>query len=101
MCGAVTALCQTPAIDPAVGVQNAGTYQPGAVAPGSFVAIFGTNFASSLSQASTVPLSVAPLGGVSVTFNGVAAPMVAVGHDTTPSHDDQINAQLPWDVLAG
>ena len=101
MCGAAAAFGQTPAVDPNRGVQNAGNYQPGAVAPGSFVAIFGTNFASSLSQASTIPLSTGPLGGVTVTFNGVAAPMVAVGHDTTPDHDDQINAQMPWDVLAG
>lgn len=99
--GAVATFGQAPAIDPAVGVQNAGNYQAGAVAPGSFVAIFGTNFGSSLTQADTIPLSASPLGGVSVTFNGIAAPMVAVGHDTTPSHDDQINAQMPWDVLGG
>lgn len=98
MAGATAALCQAPAVDPAVGVQNAGTYQPGAVAPGSFVAIFGTNFASAFAAADTIPLSTSALGGVSVTFGGVPAPMVAVGHNTTASHDDQINAQMPWNI---
>ena len=93
--------CQTPSVDPNRGVQNAGTYQTGPVAAGSFVAIFGTNFASGLTLADSIPLSANPLGGVSVTFNGVPAPLVAVGHDTTPDHDDQINAQMPWNVLAG
>ena len=101
LAGTTAAFGQAPAVDPSRGVQNAGTYQTGPVAPGSFVAIFGTNFASTLTTADTIPLSTNPLGGVSVTFNGVPAAMVAVGHDTTPNHDDQINAQLPWNVLPG
>lgn len=99
--GVMSALGQAPAIDPNRTVQNAGNYQAGPVAPGSFVAIFGTNFGSSLALADTIPLSTGPLGGVTVTFNGVPAPLVAVGHDTTPDHDDQINAQVPWDVMSG
>ena len=64
------------------GVVNAASFapfgQPGhATAPGSIVSIFGTNFASSLASASTVPLSTS-LGGVSVTFNSVAAPLFFV-----------------------
>ena len=103
LCGASAGFAQSgaPAIDPSRGVQNAGNFQAGeSVAPGSFVEIFGTNIASTLTQADTIPLSNS-LAGVSVTFNNVPAPMVAVGHDTTPNHDDQINAQLPWDVLNG
>ncbi len=103
LCSAGAALCQSgaPAIDPVASVQNAGSFVQGqGVAPGSFVAIFGTNFASSLTLADTIPLSTT-LGNISVTFNGVPAPLVAVGHDTNAAHDDQINAQLPWNVLNG
>jgi uncharacterized protein (TIGR03437 family) len=103
LCGAAAGFAQSgaPAIDPSRGVQNAGNFQAGeSVAPGSFVAIFGTNIASTLTEADTIPLSNS-LANVSVTFNNVPAPMVAVGHDTTPDHDDQINAQLPWNVLNG
>jgi uncharacterized protein (TIGR03437 family) len=75
------------------GVVNGASFipfgQPGhANAPGSIVSIFGTNFASSLAQASTIPLSTS-LGGVSVTFNGVATPLYVVS-------PGQINAQLPF-----
>jgi uncharacterized protein (TIGR03437 family) len=57
-------------------------------APGSIVSIFGTNLASAVSVASSIPLSTS-LGGVSVTFNGnVPAPLFFVG-------PLQVNAQLP------
>jgi uncharacterized protein (TIGR03437 family) len=62
--------------------------QPGhATAPGSIVSIFGSSLASDLAAASSVPLSTS-LGGVSVRFNGIPAPLFFAG----PS---QINAQLP------
>ena len=89
-----------PTIDPNAGVQNQGNFQAGEpVAAGSFVAIFGTNFASSLTLADSIPLSNS-LANVSVTFNGVPAPMVAVGHNVNAAGDDQINAQMPWNVLS-
>jgi len=56
-------------------------------APGSIVSIFGTNLAAGTTVASTVPLS-SSLGGTSVTFNGIAAPLFFTGMF-------QINAQLP------
>ena len=61
------------------------------VTPGSLVSIFGSDLASGLSQAGTIPLSNS-LGGVSVKFNDIPAPLVFV----SPT---QINAQLPWGVL--
>jgi len=78
------------------GVLNAASFakqgQPGAaVTPGSLVAIFGTNFATSLAQADTIPLSTT-LNNVSVSFNDVSAPLLFVAQA-------QINAQLPWNVL--
>jgi uncharacterized protein (TIGR03437 family) len=89
---AVTCWAQKPTVGEN-GVVNGATFipfgQPGhANAPGSIVSIFGTNFASSLSLASTIPLSTS-LGGVSVTFNGVATPLYVVS-------PGQINAQLPF-----
>jgi uncharacterized protein (TIGR03437 family) len=94
-----------PSIDPTLGVQNQ-TSAPGApgvaVAPGSLVAIYGSNFASALTSADTIPLST-QLANVSVTFDGVAAPIVAIapglkiGNQTV----DQINAVVPWEVKSG
>jgi len=92
LAGAVAALGQAPAIDPVKGIQNGASFVQGQpVAPGSYVAIFGSNFASGLTLADTIPLSTS-LANVSVKFNGVAAPLGGV---TT----GQINAQIPWDVL--
>lgn len=86
---------QTPAVVPG-GVLNGASFSKGqAVAPGSLVAIFGTDLASSLAQADSIPLSTA-LAGVSVTFNNVAAPLQFVNHD--PANGDQVNAQLPWNI---
>lgn len=88
-----TVLAQAPTL-PENSVVNAASFAPfgrpgHASAPGSIVSIFGTNFASSLLQGSSIPLSTS-LGGVSVTFNGnIPAPLYLV----LPT---QINAQLPF-----
>lgn len=80
---------------PAGSVLNAASFNRGqAVAPGSLVSIFGTNLGTGLSLADSVPLSTA-LGGTSVTFNNIPAPMLFVSHAET---GDQINAQIPWEV---
>jgi uncharacterized protein (TIGR03437 family) len=84
-------LAQTPAITPA-GVVNAASFDPGKpLSAGSLVAIFGTNLAAGLAQADTVPLSTS-LANVSVSFNGIAAPLDFVSAG-------QINAQIPYEVL--
>jgi uncharacterized protein (TIGR03437 family) len=62
------------------------------VSPGSLVSIYGTNLAAGLAQADSIPLATS-LNNVSVTFNGVAAPLLFVS-------GGQINAQLPWNVLS-
>ncbi|MCU1232791.1 MAG: hypothetical protein JWP63_758 [Candidatus Solibacter sp.] len=88
--GAVTAFAQTPVVSSG-GVSNAANgISP--VSPGSLVSIYGTNLAAGLAQADSIPLST-PLNNVSVTFNGVAAPLLFVS-------GGQINAQLPWNVLS-
>ena len=61
------------------------------VAPGSLVTIFGIGIGPSVGVSSTgapLPNSTA---GVSVTFNGIPAPLLYVS-------SRQINAQVPWNV---
>src|SRR5258708_1604037 len=73
---------------------NGASFTAGApVTPGSIVSIFGSNLASAMSHADTIPLT-ASLGGVSVTFNNEPAPLFFAG-------PQQINAQVPWDIPPG
>jgi len=86
-----------PKIAPAVttgGVVNAGGFTAnGPVAPGSIISIFGSSFATAGVNATGVPLATS-LGSVSVSINGVAAPLFFVG-------PTQINAQVPWSTQPG
>jgi uncharacterized protein (TIGR03437 family) len=73
------------------GIRNAFSGQGGAVAPGELVSIFGAGLgpeagvASSLDSAGALPLSAA---GVTVSFNGIPAPVLFVRFD-------QVNVQAP------
>lgn len=84
------------------GVTNAASYAKdangngSAVAPGSLVSIFGTYPGATAATATTVPLPTS-LGGVSVTFNGIPAPISAVVPTGTYP---LINAQVPFEVLS-
>ena len=84
------AAAQSPQVE-AGGVVDAASFAA-PVVPGSLVSIFGTNLAPAAYFASTVPLP-KTLDGVSVSFNGIAAPLLFVS-------PQQINAQLPWEVPA-
>lgn len=103
LCVAVTLARPATAQVPEVfenGVVNAASFTPFGVpgyptAPGSIVSIFGTNFTWSLLEAMTVPLSTS-LGSVSVTFNGIPAPLFFVLPDDP---DGQIIAQLPSELV--
>lgn len=87
----VLAAAQTPVVADG-GVVNAASFAREPVAPGSLVSIFGSELASALAQADSIPLSTS-LGGVSVLFNDIAAPLLFVS-------GGQINAQLPWSVIS-
>ncbi len=61
------------------------------VAPGSLVTIRGSELAIQQVEATAVPLPLS-LGSASVSFNGIPAPLMFV-------NENQINAQVPWNVL--
>lgn len=75
----------------ASGVVNAASFTA-PVSPGSLISIFGSNLANS-GTASSLPLPTS-MGGVCVTANGTAIPLLY----TSPT---QINAQLPPNLAAG
>ncbi|MDQ6701294.1 MAG: SBBP repeat-containing protein [Acidobacteriota bacterium] len=83
----------TPPTLNAGGVVNGASFTATPLSPGSLITIFGNNFASAAVGASSTPLP-NTLGGVSVTINGIAAPLVYVG-------TNQINLQLPFEVTPG
>lgn len=89
---------QTPVIAPG-GVLNGASFdktgQP--IPPGALVSIFGTDLSAATASADSVPLSTS-LSNVTVTFNGIAAPMKDVVHSA--ANGDQINAQVPWEALS-
>ena len=89
------ALAQTPAVSTG-GVVNGASFVSGQpITGGSLVSIFGSNFASAIAGADTIPLSNS-LGGVTVRFvNGntsTPAPMLFV-------NSTQINVQVPWNLV--
>jgi len=91
------AFAQTPSVADG-GVLNGASFVKGQpVTTGSLVSIFGSNLASAMAQADTIPLSTS-LGGVTVQFvNGgttVNAPMLFVS-------GSQVNAQIPWNLVPG
>jgi uncharacterized protein (TIGR03437 family) len=74
------------------GLTNAASYEQ-AFAPGMIVSAFGSGLAPSTQAAAAVPLPPA-MAGVSVTVNGVAAPLYYV----SPT---QLNIQVPYETPAG
>jgi uncharacterized protein (TIGR03437 family) len=90
---AFLAQAQTPMLNQG-GIGNAASFDFTGVAPGSIVSIFGSDLASSVAIASSVPLSTSLDDVTSVTFNGIPAAFYYVG-------PLQINAQVPWNVLPG
>lgn len=97
---AVAASAQKPSIVTG-GVLNAASFAKDAnghgtpVAPGSLVAIFGSNLGTTQADADTVPFS-SSLGGVSVSFGGFDGKM----RDVVPAAGI-VNVQVPFEVQPG
>jgi uncharacterized protein (TIGR03437 family) len=64
-----------------------------ALAPGTVVAIYGSNLAGGVAPSTTVPLSTS-LGGTTVLIGGIPAPLYYVS-------PGQINAQIPFELIPG
>jgi uncharacterized protein (TIGR03437 family) len=93
-----TAVGLTTPILPPDSVVNGASFLPpprpgSAVAPGSIVAVFGTNLASGNAVSNHLPLPTVLLD-TTVTFNGTPAPLLAVS-------DGQIVAQIPFEIPPG
>ena len=74
------------------GILNAASSLP-AIAPGTLIAIFGSNLATSTAQFSAAPLPLS-LGTTSVSINGATVPLLYVSAG-------QVNAQVPYETKVG
>jgi uncharacterized protein (TIGR03437 family) len=73
-------------------VTNGASFTPDPIAPGSLISLFGSSLAPiRASAAPPLPLS---LADVSVTINGLVAPLLYIS-------PDQINAQVPFAISPG
>jgi uncharacterized protein (TIGR03437 family) len=99
--GAPAAIVTGTVIDPdngqpvmsAIGPVSAASFIGGMpLAPGSIASIFGLNLAAQTAIAPGLP-EASPLGGATLTINGVAAPLFAA----TPG---QLNFFVPWELEA-
>lgn len=101
LAGAAVCSAQTPVVADG-GVLNGASFAKGQpVSPGGLVSIFGTGLVSKLALADSIPLSTS-LSGVTVTFGDLPpAPLLAAVPGVPGQSDDQINAQLPWEIGSG
>uniref|UniRef100_Q02B28 NHL repeat containing protein n=1 Tax=Solibacter usitatus (strain Ellin6076) TaxID=234267 RepID=Q02B28_SOLUE len=78
------------------GVTNAASFQTG-IAPGGIITIFGSNLGASAGQIVTAPGAPWPpqVGGVSVTMDGVTAPVYRV---LNLNGQEQLSVQAPWSI---
>lgn len=85
-------LASTPVFEKSLETLNAASFQQ-TVSPDALAATFGTSIGTSTAEATTLPLPTS-MGGVSVTINGVTAPLVYVS-------PGQINYVVPSNVNPG
>ena len=77
-------------------VQNAASWASGSVVPGEVVSLTGLTIGPSPGASATIPVSGSvstALGGVTVTFNGVSAPILYASAS-------QINALVPYAIIS-
>ena len=90
---AVFGLLNGPPQPAPLALVDAATLQPGPVAPGSLISIFGSNFAATTLSATGWPLPKS-LAGLALSIDGIPCPLLYVS-------PDQINAQLPFEAQPG
>ncbi|MGH9667689.1 MAG: S8 family serine peptidase, partial [Bryobacteraceae bacterium] len=81
------------------GVVNNASNQSGAVAPGSYVTIYGNGLSETTESFHTPYLPIS-LAGVSVSFDDTARKLSLPGRLTYVS-PSQINVQVPWELQGG
>jgi uncharacterized protein (TIGR03437 family) len=74
-------------------VADGAAFSPESIAPGSLISVFGSHLAPLTAAATSVPLPIS-IADVSVTINGVSAPILFIS-------PGQINVQIPNEVSAG
>ena len=91
-----------PLINTTGGIVNAADFQS-PLAPGALFSIFGSRLSSQTASALSIPLST-QLGGVTVQFisgsTTINAPLLYVQPDGANPGSSQINAQVPWELVA-
>jgi uncharacterized protein (TIGR03437 family) len=90
---AVFGLLNQPPQPSLLSVVNAASLEAGPVAPGSIISIFGRNLAQNTTTSSCAGFC-STLADVTLFINGIPAPLQFVSQD-------QINAQVPFEVTAG
>jgi uncharacterized protein (TIGR03437 family) len=92
--GGVTVYSELASGPPAISsVTSSASFLQNAISPGSLISLFGSGLAFTTIPASGIPLPLS-LTDVSVTINGVAAPVLFVS-------PRQINAQVPFEIPPG
>lgn len=86
-----TILPGTPTVNPG-GILNAASSKP-VIAPGTLIAIYGSNLATATIEAGVTPLPII-LGGTKLSINGTDAPLLFVS-------PGQVNAQVPYEIKVG
>ncbi|MDP8979798.1 MAG: hypothetical protein M3O35_04310 [Acidobacteriota bacterium] len=82
---------------PASGIVNAASFEGGrAVAPGSYISIFGSDLSDFTDSATTIPLPLA-IDFAIVTFDVPSAGISVPGHLVFVS-PSQVNLQVPWEL---
>jgi uncharacterized protein (TIGR03437 family) len=76
-----------------ISLVNAASFQPGPVAPGSLISIFGSNLAPVTVSVAGSPLP-RNLAGVTLSIGGIACPLLFVS-------PNQVNAQVPFEAAYG
>jgi len=88
--GTIAAAPASASFIPSGSAVNAASFAAAPLTAGSLASLFGVNLAASTAQSGKTPLPVT-LGGISLSLNGTAVPLIFVS-------SAQINFQVPWEL---